>query len=220
MVGCPTRGRKSSGPGLRDTGAALRGSESWNPQGALPDATLQLFRDRRTLGTQRPIAITLIVSGGSFPCVSLVLGQRAWRSPRRPGVRTRRRREDGGRRGRRTPRRPRPARTGRTISQLPSTQFRVATKWGSLPNARPACAVSRFSVISCAARSLQLRASCVPSVHRPRCQAGRFYLVIIKATKAIIAGLDWKSWSLISLLLPSVRGLAGARAELMETRVK
>lgn len=47
-----------------------------------------------------------------------------------------------------------------------------------------------------------------------------FYLVIIKATKAIIAGLDWKSWSLISLLLPSVLGLVGAGTELMEMRVK
>ena len=51
-----------------------------------------------------------------------------------------------------------------------------------------------------------------PSVHRASyVRPGHFYLVIIKATKAIIAGPDWKSWSLISLLLPSVPRISWRR---------
>lgn len=89
---------------------------------------------------------------------------------RRPGVRTRRRREDGGDAhpalpAPRAARVPHPGRTVRTISQLLSTQFRAATKWISLRNARLACALP-LRGDSCAARSPRRR------VLRPGCARG------------------------------------------------
>lgn len=73
--------------------------------------------------------------------------------------------------------------------------------------------ISLLLVIFCSVFSLPtLHFLLSASVHRASyVRPGHFYLVIIKATKAIIAGPDWKSWSLISLLLPSVPRISWCR---------